>query len=89
MLFTNYKELYRESHAPIQLLKGDTLTYTYRETVGHTKWLRRPILAQPVELASYTLTDAESMVITEAVVFSAEVDGRRVLGSLSLEAARP
>lgn len=73
-MFEKFRELKREKFGPIHLWPGDTLQVTYREPDGEERVLVKSFFAKE-----------QAMVITEALIFEGEFEGRRALGGLVLE----
>jgi predicted RNA-binding protein (virulence factor B family) len=78
--------------SPIWLTTGDSLVVTYNETITETRMLGSQVLDSKVKpatvLAKHTVTAETAMTIVEVLLYSTQVDGRKVLGSLMLEAAK-
>ena len=72
-VFKKIKELARNRFKPLHLCAGDTIQVTYRDGDKETV------------LCKTEATPAQTMVFDEAIVFSAEIDGRRALGGAAIE----
>lgn len=77
----------REKFDPIHLFAGDSIHFTFLQTVRY-RYLGVTLYSKKEAFFEKTITADEDMIVDEGVVFSDLFEGRRALGAMMVEESK-